>query len=131
MLRSHTISTTIERRADEVYRFLAEPRNFPKWAAVVGPTFAKVGANDWVCETAMGERIVRFCERNSLGVLDHAVFKQGDEPVVTPMRVIANEAGCLLTYTFFQRPGTSDEQFVSAIEWITSDFLALQSMLEG
>ena len=130
MLRSHTISTAISRPVGDVYRYLAEPRNFPKWAAVVGPSFTRIGPNDWLCETAMGERVVRFCDRNDFGVLDHAVFERDGEPITTPMRVIANGDGCLLTYTFFQRPGTSDEQFVSAIEWITSDFLALQSLLD-
>ena len=130
MLRSHTISTAIKRSASDVYTYLAEPKNFPKWAAVVGPSFTQIGATDWLCETAMGERVVRFCERNTFGVLDHAVFKRGDEPITTPMRVIANGEGCLVTYTFFQRPGTSDEQFASTIEWITSDFLVLQSLLD-
>ena len=130
MLRSHTISTAIKRSASDVYIYLAEPRNYPKWAAVEGPSFTRIGPNDWQCETAMGERVVRFCERNRFGILDHAVFKRADAPIVTPMRAIPNGGGCLLSYTFFQRPGTTDEQFVSAIEWITSDFLTLQSLLD-
>ena len=128
--RSQTIATPIARPVREVYDFLAEPANFPKWAAVVGPSFTQIGRNDWVGEMAAGERVVRFSERNRYGILDHALFKQGEEPIVTPMRVSANGEGCLLTYTFFQRPGMSEEQFASTIEWITTDFLALKTLLE-
>ena len=36
-----------------------------------------------------------------------------------------------LIYTFFQRPGMSDEALESTIEWIRSDLWVLKSVLEG
>jgi hypothetical protein len=96
----------------------------------IEPGFTETGPNEWSGEMAMGQRIVRFCERNQYGVLDHAMFAKGDEPMVTPMRVVANGPDCLLTFTFFRRDSMTDEQFASAIEWITTDFLALRSLLE-
>ncbi len=130
MARSHTIKTSITRPLQEVYDFLAEPTNFPKWAAVIGPSFTQIGPHDWAGEMAIGERVVRFSQRNGDGVLDHAIFKHGEEPVVTPMRVVADGEGCVVSYTFIQRHGVSNEQFASTIEWITSDFLTLKSVLE-
>ena len=46
------------------------------------------------------------------------------------MRVFANGEGCELTYTMYQRAGTSDASFASEIEWVRADFLALKSLLE-
>ena len=46
------------------------------------------------------------------------------------MRVMPNEEGTELVFTFYQRPGMSDEEFASAIEWVTTDFLTLKSLLE-
>ncbi|MDR3473150.1 MAG: hypothetical protein P4M09_15935 [Devosia sp.] len=130
MYQSHVISLPINRPAREVYAFLAEPMNFPKWAVVVGPHFRQIGPHEWVGDSPTGDSIVRFCERNTLGVLDHAVYHAGEEPVMMPMRVFPNGKGCELTFCFFRRPGMTDEQFSSAIEWITTDFQTLQSLLE-
>ena len=131
MLQSHLISLSIRRPVAEVYDFLAEPRNFPKWAAVVSSGFRQIGPDLWAGESPVGERLVKFCPRNDLGVLDHAVYRRGEEPVMMPMRVVPNGAdGCELTFLYYRRPGVTDEEFASGVEWIESDFKALQSMLE-
>lgn len=130
MLESRILSLSIERTVKDVYRFLAEPRNFPSWASLTGHRFEHRGGRDWLADTAAGERIVRFCEPNQFGVLDHALFAVGEAPTTNPMRVVANEEGTLLTYTCFQRPGTSDEKFASTVEWIMTDFLTLKAVLE-
>ena len=48
-----------------------------------------------------------------------------------PLQIISNEEGCDLVFLFLRRPGVSDEQFASSVEWVTSDFLALRSLLEA
>jgi hypothetical protein len=130
MLRSRVISLAIERPVRDTYRLLSDPANFPKWASLTGHRFEHQGGRDWLADTAAGPRVVRFCEPNDLGVLDHAVFGEGEEPIVGPMRVVANEEGTILHYTFFQRPGLSDEKFDSTIEWITTDLMTAKSLLE-
>jgi hypothetical protein len=97
---------------------------------VVDSNFRQIGPLEWVGDSTVGERIVRFCEPNPYGVLDHAVYRAGEAPVVMPMRVAPNGDGCELTFIFYRRPGTTDEEFASGIEWVTADFLALKSMLE-
>ena len=54
----------------------------------------------------------------------------GDEPLMMPMRVVPNDEGCELTFIYYRRPGMTDEQFASVVEWVTSDFMALKSLLE-
>jgi hypothetical protein len=130
MLGSTVIGLGIERPVADAYRFLIEPRNFTKWAALTGHRYEHIGGRDWVADTAAGTRIVRFGEPNGYGVVDHAVFAEDETPLVNPMRVVANEEGTLLTYTCFQRPGMSAEKFASTVEWLTADLLTLKTVLE-
>ena len=130
MFLSKTISIPIHRPYGEVYEFLAEPRNFPSWASNLGSDFVKVGENEWTTTTRTERVILRFSPRNEFGILDHQVFVEGRTPVTTPMRLIENDEGCEIIYTQFQRPGMSEAAFASEVEWVTSDFEALRSLLE-
>ena len=132
MRRSHTLTFQIECPYEAAYRFLADPRNYGEWAAVDKGSYRPVGDGDWMADTPFGGlRHFRFTPPNAFGVLDHAVFIPGEPLLYTPMRLIPNDDGSELQFTFFQRPGMSDEQFDSALEWITTDFLTLKSVLEA
>ena len=131
MFKSRTISIPIYRPYDEVYDFLAEPLNFPSWASNLGSDFIQTGANEWATTTRNGRVILRFSPRNTFGILDHQVFLEGKTAHTTPMRLIENDEGCEVIYTQFQRPGMSEDAFASEIEWVTSDFEALRSLLES
>ena len=130
MLEPHSIETYIDKPVAEVYRFMAAPRNYPRWAAVDEASFRQVGPLEWSAETEFGPRIVRFSPPNGEGILDHAVYKAGEEPVMMPTRVAADGNGTLVTFVFYRRPGMNDEQLASALEWIRADFAALKSLLE-
>ena len=129
MRQSHLIHFSIARPVDDVYAFLVDPKNYPRWAAVEGG-MAQLRANEWLTRTAFGDRIVRFTEPNAYGVLDHALYAKGEEPLVMPMRVVANGGGTDLMFLFIRRDDMSDEQFKSTIEWVTTDLLTLRSLLE-
>ena len=131
MRRSHTISLQIDYPYDDAYRFLADPLNYGTWAAVEQDSYRPLGNGDWEGMTAFGKRHFRFTPPNAFGVLDHAVFIPGEVPLWTPMRVMPNEEGTELSFTFYQRPGMNEAEFLSAIEWITTDFLTLKSLLEA
>ena len=132
MPQSHTIVIEIDHPLADTYRYLADPRTYADWAAIDPGTWRPVGGGDWGGQTRFGGlRHVRFTPPNDQGVLDHAVFVPGEEPLWMPMRVAAKGKGTELRFTFLQRPGMSDEAFASAIEWITTDFLALKSLLEA
>lgn len=130
MGEGHLIETYVEKPVDEVRRFLAEPRNFPRWAAVDEATFRQVGPLEWAAESELGPRIVRFSPPNDEGIFDHAVYKAGETPVMMPMRATAQGTGTVITFTFYRRPGMDDEQLASALEWIRLDFDGLKALLE-
>ena len=131
MRRSHTFSISIDRPYDEAYAYLSNPANFENWAAVEGGTFKPLANGDWQADTPFGFRHFRFSAPNRHGVLDHAAFVPGGELLYTPMRVVPNDEGTELSFTFFRRQGMDDAQFSSAIEWIMTDFLTLKSLLEA
>jgi hypothetical protein len=131
MFRSETISISINCPWREAYEFLLEPLNLPTWSSTLGPSMVHVSGSDWASETPTGKLIFRFPPRNEFGVLDHAVFFEGEEPMTYPMRVFANGDGADLIYTLFQRAGMDDDVFRSEAEWIRADFLALKSLLES
>ncbi|KFC69764.1 hypothetical protein FF80_01268 [Devosia sp. LC5] len=131
MRRSHTISIQIEYPYEATYRFLSQPRNYGEWAAVDKASYKPAGNGDWQADTPFGKRHFRFTPPNTFGVLDHAVFVPGEPLLYTPMRVMPNQDGTELTFTFYQRPGMSEAEFTSAVEWITTDFLTLKSLLEA
>ncbi|SEQ14892.1 hypothetical protein SAMN05428969_2195 [Devosia sp. YR412] len=131
MRRSQTISVSIDRPFDEVHDYLARPLNYQYWAAVEPGTFKPLENGDWAGMTPNGLRHFRFTAPNNFGVLDHAIFEPGSPLVYMPMRVMPNEAGSELIFTFFRRDGMDDAQFASTVEWIQTDFLTLQSLLEA
>ena len=132
MPKSHSLVIDIDYPLAETYRYLAEPRNYAEWAAFDPRSWRPIGGGDWAGQTRFGGvRHVRFTPFNEEGILDHAVFVPGQEMLWTPMRVTAKGEGTELRFTFVQRRGMSDHAFASALEWITTDFLALKSMLEA
>jgi len=109
---------TIERSVLDVYNFIVEPRNLPKWASGLasgpGGTPAKV----------------RFVERNKWGVLDHYVTVGSGPEVYMPMRVFPNGEGSELLITVFHQSGVSDEKFSEDTHWVRRDLEALKALLE-
>ncbi len=131
MRQAHTFTIHIERPVGEVYDFLADPQNHPKWSAMSPAGYRQLDNGDWVGQTAFGPRHVRFTRRNEFGVLDHAVFVPGGEILFSPMRVVPNGQNTVLLVTFFQRQGMSEEQFRSTLEWIEVDLLTLKTVVEA
>ena len=131
MLESRVIVTRVERPYDEVYSFLLDPQNFLKWGPGLSGRFEQISDNEWIADTALGERIVRFATRNDFGVLDHAFYAPGTEPLITPMRAYRNGDGTDLVYTRWRLTGTDEARFESDIEWATADLLTLKTLLES
>jgi uncharacterized protein YndB with AHSA1/START domain len=124
------VSVTIERPPAEVYAFVVDPANLPRWAAGLGGAIAEV-AGEWVADSPMGKVTVRFAPANDLGVLDHDVtLLATGETFHNPMRVVANGSGSEIVFTLFRREGTTDEEFSVDRAAIARDLAALQRLLE-
>lgn len=123
------IGITNERPADEVYAFLAEPPNFPKWAEGLGHSFCHVEGMVWSAQTPMGPMRIVFSERNACGVLDHTLIPPEGPAMLNPMRVMPNGSGSEVVFTLFQRE-MSDEATARDAAMVTRDLAALKTLLE-
>lgn len=130
MAEPFEIETYIDKPVEDVRGFLAQQRNYARWAALDETTFKQVGLLEWSAMTEFGPRIIRFSPPNDDGIFDHAIYTEGEEPVMMPMRAMPKGAGTLITFTYFRRPGMTDEQLNSALEWIRLDFDGLKALIE-
>jgi len=132
MLTSEVIKVAIERPYGEVYEFLAEPLNFTRWAANPDSVMEPLDGGYWLVEVPSGVRSIRFAPRNNFGNLDYEILPIPAHPGhVTPVRLIANGAGCELLLVWMQQPGITDERFASEVVWVRSDLQRLKALLEG
>jgi hypothetical protein len=130
MLKSTTVSVSIERPPGDVYRFVSTPQNLPRWAAGLGRSVQRSGSG-WLVETRDGPMRLRFVEPNALGVLDHYVTVAPGVEVFAPMRVVANGSGSEVLFTLFQRPEMSDAQYAEDRRLVERDLRTLKAVLEG
>ncbi|MCP3032153.1 SRPBCC family protein [Halobacillus sp. A1] len=129
MFEAKTVSVTINRPMQEVYRFVHEPMNLPAWAKSFCLSVAKKG-DDWIVETEDGRAKIRFVEDNPHGVLDHYVTVGAGAELLNPMRVIHNGPGCEVMFTLFRLPEISEENFMLDAAMIATDLQLLKETLE-
>ena len=124
------VGVSIDRPPNEVYAFVSNPENLPKWATGVGESI-KHANGEWVVDSPMGTVKLRFAERNELGVLDHDVTLESGETVHSPIRVVPNGEGSEVTFILFRQPDLSDEKFAEDAGWVQKDLRILKDLLEN
>ena len=129
LLKSKTISVSIYRDPRDVYEFVSDPANLPKWAAGLGSSIEKIN-DQWIASTPQGPAKIRFVDRNHFGVLDHYVTSAPGTKVYVPMRVVPNADGTELIFTLFRLPGMTDEKFAQDTMLVLTDLMALKNLLE-
>lgn len=130
MHNARTLSTSIKRRAHEVYEFARHPENLPHWASGIGTNLRRDGSR-WLIDMPDGCVEIRFIDRNDFGILDHFVTTTDGRVFYNPMRVVDNDDGSELIFTVFQFPGVSHEQFVADADTVARDLHALKALLEA
>jgi hypothetical protein len=129
LFETHLISISIARDPREVYDFVSNPANLPRWASGLGTSIKNI-SGEWVAETPNGPVKVRFAPRNDLGVLDHYVTVAPGVVVYVPMRVVPNGSGTELTFTLFRQPDMTDQKFQEDADWVLRDLTKLKNILE-
>jgi len=128
MRESRTLTVAIERSADEVYAFVADGSNLPRWAAGLGGGTRPVDGG-WEVQTDAGTVLLRYADANAFGVLDHTVHLPDGAEVYVPMRVVADGAGSLVLFTVFREAGMTDAQFAADVQAVARDLDTLAALL--
>ena len=123
------ISVSINRPPNEVYAFVSNPENLPKWATGLGGSIKNVHG-EWIADAPMGQVKVKFADENQFGIVDHEVVLESGIKVYNPMRVIANGQGSEVFFTLIRQPEMSDEKFAQDAKWVEKDLGILKGLLE-
>jgi hypothetical protein len=128
MFTSRTLSVSIGRNPNEVYEFVSNPENLPKWAQGLGKSVRKQGT-EWIVDTPQGPMKIRFAEKNPFGVLDHYLTTASGVVVYVPMRVVSNGTGSEVIFTLLQLPDMPDEKFDQDMKLVEKDLGTLKELL--
>jgi hypothetical protein len=124
------LSVTIPRRPAEVYEFVADARNLPRWAAGLARSQVTRDGEAWIADSPLGRVRVRFAPRNPFGVLDHDVTLDSGVTVHNPMRVMPHGEGSEFVFTLIRQPGMSDAEFARDRAAVERDLNTLKDLLE-
>jgi hypothetical protein len=127
--KARHLSVSIERPADAVYAFVADPANLPRWATAFCVSVRRSG-DEWIVETPAAPVRIAFAAPNALGVVDHVVTVSPELEVFSPMRIIANGSGSEVVFTLFQRAGMSDAEFSDDAALVQQDLETLKRVME-
>lgn len=123
------ISISISRLPNEVYEFVSNPINLPKWATGLSGSIKNVNG-EWIAESPMGNVKIKFAETNKFGVADHDVTLASGVTFHNPMRVLSNKNGCEVIFTLFRQADMSEEKFTTDADWVKKDLEKLKAVLE-
>lgn len=127
--KAQHISVSIQRSPEQVYQFIVNPENLPKWAAGLSGSIKKV-AGEWIAESPMGKVKIQFAEPNPFGVLDHDVTLPSGDVFHNPMRVLKNQNGSEVVFSLYRYPNMTDQKFTEDQAAVTADLMKLKSILE-
>jgi hypothetical protein len=123
------ISVSINRPPGDVYAFVSNPEDLPKWATGLGGSIKNVNG-EWIADAPMGKIKIKFADKNKFGVLDHEVVLPSGVTINNPMRVIANGEGSEIFFTLIRQPDISNEKFADDARWVEKDLKTLKGLLE-
>ncbi|WP_238418914.1 SRPBCC family protein [Gordonia sp. 'Campus'] len=129
-MRSRHISVVINAEPGDVYDFVADPDNLPRWAAGLAKSEVTRRGDELLVESPMGTVTVRFVPRNTLGVVDHEVVLPTGDTVLNPLRVLAHPEGAEVIFTVRQL-AMSDDEFDRDTQMVEKDLAQLKSLLEA
>jgi Polyketide cyclase / dehydrase and lipid transport len=128
-MRSDTQSVTIAAAPEQVWAFVADGANLPRWA--IG--FAKSARPDrsgWIVSTTQGEMLVTIAADKGSGTVDFRMEPAPGVVATAYARVMPNGEGAEFVFTQLQQPGVPDEVFDQLAAAVGHELVALKALLE-
>jgi uncharacterized protein YndB with AHSA1/START domain len=129
-MRADTQTISIDTPASQVFDFVADPANLPRWAIA----FAKEVQADgdaWLVTTGDGGKVsLRPVTDEQLGVVDFHMVMPGGVESVARSRVVPRDGGSEFVFTQVQAPGIPEEMFDRFVETVAHELTALKAVME-
>lgn len=129
-MRSDTRCVTIEAHAVQVFQFLADPENLPRWAVGFCRSIRRDGGR-WIAQTAQGDVGIRYVTDPTLGVIDFCISQAPGAEVVAHSRVVPNGDGAEYVFTQFQAPGMPDDVFEANVAALKEELIVLKALMRA
>jgi len=129
-VRSDTQTVTIEAHAVQVFEFLADPENLPRWAVGFCRSIRRAGGR-WIAQTAQGDVGIRYVTDPTLGVIDFCISPAPGAEVVAYSRVVPNGDGAEYVFTQFQAPGMPDHVFEANVTALKEELVVLKALMRA
>jgi hypothetical protein len=121
-MQSRTVTTVLEAPRDEVFGYLSDVDNLPKWATEFARELRY--EDGWAkVVNGLGEFYITIDADPDTGVIDMYAGRSPDELALFPTRVVELAGGgSAYSFTMFQQPGMPDELFESQYSSLLKEF---------
>ncbi|MEU5540668.1 hypothetical protein [Streptomyces sp. NPDC020362] len=127
---SVTKTVGIERPHAQVYAFLADPANWPRWAVVNIRSIEPTDDPDWWrMSTPLGPAKLRLRPNAEFGILDHD-YVDDTAAWQVPARVVPNGDGAEFMITFYRPPTLTEADFRKQADLVDTELATLKKILE-
>jgi hypothetical protein len=128
-MRADTRSISISAPPAQLFRFVADATNLPRWA--IG--FARAVRRDrqgWIVTTGTGEVPVQIRSDEATGVVDFLLSPAPGVGGLAASRVIPRGEQSEYVFTQFQAPGMTDDAFAKSVAALSHELEVLKALLE-
>jgi hypothetical protein len=121
-MQTRTVTTVLEAPRDDVFGYLSEVENLPKWATEFARELRY--EDGWAkVVNGLGEFYFTIDADPDTGVIDMYAGPSPDELALFPTRVVELAGGMsAYSFTMFQQPGMPDELFDSQYTSLLKEF---------
>jgi hypothetical protein len=121
-LRSETVTAILPAPQREVFAYMSDIENLPRWATEFAREL-KLEDGDYKVVNNLGEFYFQIHADERTGVIDMLAGPSKDELAVFPTRAVGLPDGSTAySFTMFQTPGMPDELFESQFQSLQREF---------
>ena len=129
-MESRTVTTVLPAPKEQVFRYLADVRNLPRWATDFARELKVVDGRPKVVN-GLGEFFFEIRADEETGVIDMLAGPELDQLALFPTRVVSlGPESSAYTFTMFRGPGMSEELFESQHASLLREFRNIESEFE-
>ena len=130
-MNSHTATVVVSAPKAQLYSYLANIENLPRWATEFAQSLKQVDGKHKVV-TPMGELFIEIRADEKTGVIDMLAGPTESQMGALPTRVVEiSEDTSAFIFTLFQTPDLSDEVFEGQFASVNRELANVKRHFEG